>query len=211
MTRLISNPDTGWRHRFAFFAECVIVGLAITATGIFVVTLPAAIAAGALYLRTWGAGEKATLGYFGSTFLLELRRLWAVSLLWVVATTVLFGEFTLVTTLDIPLATPVGGVLVLLGVGVQLIMLRLATFSDHGASVPQRLRTAGLATIRRPRGTMMLLVALALVVVVVWQLLPLLVPALGLLALGVASVRAMDESQHSVGETHESLEELETR
>lgn len=193
MTRQISTVDTGWRHRFAFFAECVIVGLAILVAGILLLTLPAAIAAGATYLRAWGAGEAVSLAFFGRTLRTEFHRLWTASTLWLLATLTLLGEIALVTTLNIPLAALVSGMLLLLATAIQLIMLRLIALGDLTGALPHRIRTAATAVVEHPRGTLMLLTALLLTAVVTWQLPPLLVPALGLLALATASVGALEE------------------
>jgi uncharacterized membrane protein YesL len=194
MTRRPADVDSGWRRRFAFFAECVIVGLAVTLTGAFIVTLPAALAAGSAYLRTWSAGEQATLASFGRTFLVELRRLWVVSVLWVVATLVVIGEVVVVVTMQLPLPLPglIGAALVILGVFAQLVMLRLVTLGELEGALPEKLRTASAAVVLRPRGSALLFVALVMCAVLVWQLPPLLVPALGMLALAVASVRTIE-------------------
>jgi uncharacterized membrane protein YesL len=186
------SVDTGWRHRFAFFAECVIVGLAIAVTGALGVTMPAALAAGAAYLRAWGAGEQATPALFGRVLRYELQRLWAVGVLWVAVTLVAICELVLLTALQVPFAKLVGGALAILGVFAQLIMLRLVSLGELDGNLLDRLRATAVVVVTRPRGTALLFIALALSGVVVWQLPPLMVPALGMLALATASVSAME-------------------
>lgn len=192
MTTFGSAQATGWRHRWALSTECVLVGIYIVVAALPLITIPAALVAGVEYLRRWSAGEDANLVHFGRTFGQAIRTLWRHGLLWLAVTAVLVLDITLAVLGPLPMADPILVLLIGLLLFVQVILLRMAA-----STVP--FREVVLLCVRDWSGSVLLAAAVVMATVAAWQVLPLVVPALGLLALAAEATRVRHEGGQGKG------------
>ncbi len=180
----------GARGAFALFGEVLLTGLLVTAGGILVVTLPAALAAGIRHLRRYAAAEQSHV----RTFWQDWRKALPGGLVVGVACLIL----ALLLLLDIDLANsgalPGGGVIAVVGwaglatVAVGLLLAAGAWTPGHG----WRRAVSGIpsALAADPVGALYLAAAAALTVIVTWMLTPLIIAGLGCAAFAVMAVPA---------------------
>lgn len=173
---------------FALLGEVLWTGIVVAVAGLPLVTLPAAVAAGAAHLRRHLRGEGASFGQF----MADLRRavpggavVGAAALILVV---VVAADLVIVLGGGVPGAAPVGVVVALVGVaGIGLVATAAASWRP-GAPWRRLLRDAAVASWRDPRGVALTAVAFGLTGVAVWQFLPLVIPALGVLVFALVVV-----------------------
>lgn len=180
----------GAKGAFALFGEVLLTGLLITAAGLLVVTLPAALAAGIRHLRRYVEAEQSHVRTFWHDWRAALPGGTAVGLAGVV--------LALVLTLDIRLAgsgaLPGGPVIALVGwagliVGATVLLLAAGAWTpEHGWR--GALRSIPATVVRDPLAAVYLAAAGALVAVVTWMLAPLLIAGLGCAAFAVVAVPA---------------------
>ncbi|GAA2044342.1 hypothetical protein GCM10009819_34130 [Agromyces tropicus] len=178
----------GATSAFSLLGEVLLVGVLVTLASIPIVTLPAALAAGVRHLRRYLLAEGSRLGEFWA----DLR----AGLLGGIGVGAASVVVALVLLLDIDLATsgalPGGPIVAAVGwLGLAAIALVLLTAA--GLWRPQlgwlgALRAVPRAVAADPVGAAYLLAAAGFAVVVTWQLFPLLVAALGCVALAIVAV-----------------------
>ncbi|MDG4830943.1 hypothetical protein O7627_16745 [Solwaraspora sp. WMMD1047] len=166
-------------QRFALFGECLLTGLLVTLAAVPVVTLLAALAAGAAQISAHVDGESTALRAFAG----RLRSAYPGSAGWSLGAA---GAFALLALDAAVLRTRVpGGGLVavvsgLTAVGLAVLLLRAGALWRPGDRWPDLLRRAAHRTVVADRsGSLLLVLALGLLALVTWQLLPLLVPMIG--------------------------------
>lgn len=180
----------GAKGAFALFGEVLLTGLLITAGGLLVVTLPAALAAGIRHLRRYVDAEQSHVRTFWQDWRAALPGGLVVGLAGV--------ALTLVLTLDIHLASTgalPGGTLVAVVGWVGLVVGAVALLAAAGAWTPETGWRAALRTLPSrlggdPIGAAYLAAAAVLVGVVTWMLAPLLIAGLGCAAFAVVAVPA---------------------
>jgi hypothetical protein len=173
---------------FALFGEVLLTGLLVTAAGIAVITLPAALAAGIRHLRRYVNAEASHAKMFWHDWRKALPGGLVVGVVALVA--------ALILVLDIDLAgsgfLPGGPVIAVFG-WAGLVVGAVALLAATAAWTPERgwrpaVRGIPSALTADPVGTLYLAAAAVLVGVATWMLFPLLIPALGCVALAVVAV-----------------------
>ncbi|WP_394550765.1 hypothetical protein ACDF64_09620 [Agromyces sp. MMS24-JH15] len=180
------NP--GARSWFGLLGEVLLVGVLVALVSLPIVTLPAALAAGTRHLARYARAQGSSLGLFWR----DVRdALWGGVGVGVVAVVLGF-----LIAFDVALAQSgvVPGGWLAAGVGVVLgAVLVVGLLTAAGAWRPRTgwwfaLRATPRRLVRDPVGALYLLATAAFAVVVTWQLIPLVVPALGCVALAVHAV-----------------------
>ena len=193
----------GARSAFGLLGEVLLVGVLIALVSIPIVTLPAGLAAGIRHLRRFLKAESSSIGAFWS----DVR----ASLLGGIGVGVGSLVLVLVLVLDIDLANSgalPGGPLVGAVGWLGLAALALALFTAAGRWTPGTgwigaLRSVPGAVAADPIGAAYLVATAVFAAVVTWQLLPLVVPALGCVALAIVAVPERPRRGH-VPADHES-------
>jgi hypothetical protein len=184
---------------FALFGEVLWVGVLVTVSGILLLTLPAALAAGSGHLRRYLAAEETSVGIF----LRDMRRALLGSL--AIGAVLVFA--VLLLTLDLALALSgvlpggwlvfVAGVVGLVLVG--LVVVRSAALWRSETGWPTALRATLPSLGQDLLGALYLTVALALAVLLTWQLAPLVIAGMGCLVFASVVVverkRARDDER----------------
>ena len=188
---------------FALFGEVLWVGILATVSGVLLLTLPAALAAGSGHLRRYLAAEEASVGTFFADFKRALLGSLAIGAIAVVA--------VLLLTLDLALASGGGlpgselvfaaGVVGLVLVG--LVLARSAALWRSDTGWPTALR-ATLPSLRDDLlGALYLAVALGLAVLLTWQLAPLVIAGVGCFVFASVVIierkRARDDARAELG------------
>jgi len=174
-------------NRFALFAECLTAGLLVLLTALPLVTLLPALAAGCAHIRGHVDGETTAI----RAFFVRFRAAWPGS--WPVSAGVvaIFG----VLVLDIAVLRDVvrGGpqvavVCLVVGASLAVVTLRAAATWSPGTRWFPLLTTAARRGATDPRGSLLLAMAVGLLALVTWQLLPLLLPMLGCVVMAAVAV-----------------------
>ncbi|MCP2032005.1 putative membrane protein YesL [Okibacterium sp. HSC-33S16] len=184
---------------FALFGEVLWVGVLVTVSGIFVLTLPAALAAGSGHLRRYLAAEEASV----RIFFRDLKKAFVGSL----AIGAIAVAAVLLLTLDLALSLSgllpgsqlvfIAGLIGLVLVG--LVLVRSAALWRAEAGWPTALRETLPSLGADLVGALYLVVALGLAVLLTWQLAPLVIAGVGCLVFASVVVlerkRARDEAR----------------
>ncbi|KQP68472.1 hypothetical protein ASF40_17565 [Microbacterium sp. Leaf288] len=180
----------GAKGAFALFGEVLLTGLLVTAAGLLVVTLPAALAAGIRHLRRYVNAEQS----HAKTFWQDWKRALPGGLVVGVAAVLV----TFVLTLDIYLANsgalPGGGLISFVG-WAGLVVGAVALLVAAGAWTPERgwraaVRSVPSSLVGDPIAALYLAAAAVLVGVMTWMLAPLIIAGLGCAAFAVVALPA---------------------
>lgn len=180
----------GAKGAFALFGEVLLTGLLVTAGGLLVITLPAALAAGIRHLRRYVNAEQSHVRTFWQD--------WRAALPGGVVVGVIEALLAVVLTLDIDLANsgalPGGPAVAVVG-WAGLVVGATALLVAAGAWTPERgwrgaVRGIPSAVTGDPVATVYLAAAAVLVAVVTWMLAPLIIAGLGCAAFAVVAVPA---------------------
>ena len=176
-------------ERFGIFAECLLVGVWIAVAALPLVTVPAALAAGASHLRRWTDGEAAGLRFFAGDLRAALRGGgWAAGLgLWA-GLGLLAADLAVVRGGGLPGGRGVGAVGVLAGLWAAVALLRACGAWRTGARWGALLAAGGRRTLRDPAGSLLVVCGFAVVGASAWFSAPLAVPALGVCVAAVLAV-----------------------
>lgn len=178
----------GAHAKFALFGELLFVGLLVLVLAIPVVTAPLALAVGARHLRRFLSAEESSIG----DVLTDLRRgilpSLAVGGLALVLAVVLVLDLALAHDGVIPgsVVFVALGWAVAIGASTTLVVAASRWAPERGWRVALAEAAATWAT--DARGMVFAAVALGLVVLATWQLVPLIVPAIGCLALALLAI-----------------------
>lgn len=180
----------GAKGAFALFGEVLLTGLLVTAGGILVVTLPAALAAGIRHLRRYVNAEQSHAATFWQD--------WRKALPGGLVVGVVGVALAIVLMLDIDLANsgalPGGGLISIVG-WVGLVVGATGVLLAAGAWTPERgwrpaVRSIPSAVASDPIGAGYVAAASVLAGVVTWMLVPLLIAGLGCVAFAVVAAPA---------------------
>lgn len=166
---------------FALFAECTVTGVWITVAAIPLVTALPAFAAGCAhlsrFLRGYGGGVRA--------FAADLRAAWRGSLPVTLAgwaALALLGVDVLIARSGLPGGPLVAAVVACAALALAVVGLRAAAAWSPGARWPALIRAAAVRARDDLFGSVLVAGGVIVVMTVTWQLPPLFVPAVGLLA-----------------------------
>jgi uncharacterized membrane protein YesL len=175
-------------RRFVLFGECLLAGLLTALLALPLVTLLPALAAGCAHIRAHVDGESTAVRAYFERFRAAFPGSVPLSLAVVAA-------FAVVTVDGLLLRAAVpGGAFVAAFCGVaaaalSVVLLRAAATWSPGHSWRDTVRRAAVRAVTSdPSGSLLLVMALALLVLVTWQLLPLVVPMLGCVLMAAVAV-----------------------
>ncbi|SFS13948.1 hypothetical protein SAMN04487846_2812 [Microbacterium sp. cf046] len=175
---------------FALFGEVLLTGLLIAVGGLLLVTLPAALAAGIRHLRRYLNAEASPQRRFWQDYLKALPGGLVVGALGLVLVLLLVLDIDLAASGALPggVAVAAVGWLGLAAVAVTLLAAAGAWGPDAGWSGAMRGVPAALRA--DVTGVLFLVATAAFVCVATWMLVPLVIPALGCVALAVVAIPA---------------------
>ncbi|WBB89897.1 hypothetical protein [Verrucosispora sp. WMMC514] len=175
-------------RRFALFGECLTAGLLVALAVLPVVTLLPALAAGCAHIRAHVDGESTAI----RTFFARVGAAYPGSLplsLGVAAGYAVLATDVLILRAGVPGGGVVVAVCAVVAVALSVVVLRAAAGWSPDTRWTQLVRQAARLAVRGdPSGSLLLVMALAVLVVVTWQLLPLVVPMLGCLLMAAVAV-----------------------
>ncbi|WP_175409870.1 hypothetical protein [Streptomyces sp. TRM64462] len=190
MSAVRTADRSGFLRAFAVFAECLLVGVWIAAAALPLVTLPAALAAGAAHLRRHVGDEAGGLREFASDVRAAAGRGgWLVGLGWWAAAALVWADLAVVRAGGLPGGAFVGAVGVLALLTATVTVLRAAAVWHRGASWRPLLGAAARRTLTDPVGSLTLICGLAVVAASSWLSPPLAAPALGILTAATLTTR----------------------
>ncbi len=179
----------GAEGKFALFAEVLWMGVLTVVGGLLLITLPAAVAASTRHLHRYLLAERSTVGQWWQDYLSALRTGWIVGVGAVALAAVLLFNLLLAGTQVLPgwQAVFAVGLFGLAALAVTLLQSAVRWNLEKGWR--QAVRDGVQAFVSDAGAILPLLVALALTVVVTWQLPPLIVPGMGCLVFAVLVVK----------------------
>lgn len=190
----------GARSAFGLLGEVLLVGILVALVSLPLVTLPAGLAAGTRHLRRFLRAEDSSLEWFWRDVRAALLGGIGVGVASVVIAAVLALDIDLASTGVLP-----GGPVVALVGWAGLAALVLALFVAAGRWSPElgwlgALRAVPRALRDDPAGAGYLVATAAFAVIVTWQLIPLVIAALGCVALAIVAVPERPRRAREVGE-----------
>lgn len=174
-------------QRYGVFAECLLAGVWIAVAALPLLTLPAALAAGAAHLRRHLDHEVSTWREFAADLRSATRRGWLVGLAGWAAAGLLWTDLAVVRA-GLPGGRFIGVVGVLAMLGLVVSGLRAAVRWRPGSSWRVLLAEAARSTVHDPAGSLLLVCGIAVVAASAWFAVPLAAPALGILAASALAV-----------------------
>ncbi|TDC85625.1 hypothetical protein E1193_02040 [Micromonospora sp. KC606] len=176
-------------RRFALFGECLTAGLLVALAILPVVTLLPALAAGCAHIRAHVDGESTAIRTFFTRAGAAYRGSLGLSLGVVAGYAVLAGDVLILRRAGVPGGGLVAAACVVAAAALSVIVLRAAAAWSPGAQWAQLVRQAARRAVTGdPSGSLLLVMALGVLVVVTWQLLPLVLPMLGCLLMAAVAV-----------------------
>ena len=178
----------GAKSAFGLLGEVLLVGILMAIVSLPVITIPAALAAGVRHLRRYLKAEDSGIAWFWRDVRASLLGGVGIGAASVVLAAVLALDIDLAGSGVLP-GGPIVGVVGWLG----LAALVLALFTAAGRWSPKvgwlgALRGVPGAVREDPAGAAYLVATGVFAAVVTWQLVPLVIPALGCIALAIVAV-----------------------
>ncbi|MFV2018654.1 hypothetical protein [Micromonospora sp. LOL_023] len=176
--------------RFALFGETLLVGVLVLVGALALVTLLAALAAGCTHLRAHVDGTGSTrIGTYPARVWAATPGSWPWSLAALAAGALLGFDAAVVRTGQLPGGDVVAAVCLLAAVALVVVALRAAADWRPGSRWSDLLRAATVRAVRTdPGATALLGLAIGGLVLVTWQLIPLVVPMTGCLVLAAVAL-----------------------
>jgi hypothetical protein len=175
-------------RRFALFGECLTAGLLVALASLPVVTLLPALAAGCAHIRAHVDGESTAIRAFFARARAAYPGSLRLSLGVAAGYAVLAGD-VLILRAGLPGGGFVAAACGVAATALSVVVLRAAAAWSPGTPWPQLVREAARRAVTSdPSGSLLLVMALAVLVVVTWQLLPLVVPMLGCVLMAAVAV-----------------------
>lgn len=178
----------GATAKFALFGEVMLTGLVVAVAGVLVVTLPAALAAGAGHLGRVIRAEGSSM----SMYWRDLRRALPGGTVFGAAAALVVAILVADIALAASGALPGGGAIAVVGwvglVAVGVVVLRGASRWRAETGWRRALRGVPAELAGDSIGTIYLAAAVVMVGVLTWALPPLIIPALGCAALAAVAV-----------------------
>lgn len=187
----------GATSKFALFAEVLWTGVLVTVSGLLIVTLPAALAAGTRHLRRYLAAEDSHARLFWADFAAAVRGGAVVGAIAGVVSLVLWIDVVLAASGVLPGGQIVLVVAIVGWVAIATILLQSTVLWSPGVGWRAALRLAPRSLRNDLVGAAYLVSALGIAAVVTWQLPPLFLPALGCLAFAAVAVSVRDVARRS--------------
>ncbi|MFC6091959.1 hypothetical protein [Saccharothrix lopnurensis] len=174
-------------RKLALLGECLTAGLLALLAALPVVTLLPALAAGCAHVKAHVDGESTAVRAFFGHVRAAFPGGWQPSLGVVAAFGVLAADLVL---LDAGLAggQVVAAIRAAAGAGLAVVVLRAAAGWSPGRTWGEVLRAAARHGAGDARGSLLLLLALAVLTVITWQLPVLFLPAFGCLLMAAVAV-----------------------
>ncbi|QQQ74314.1 hypothetical protein IOD16_24370 [Saccharothrix sp. 6-C] len=173
--------------RFSLFGECLMAGLLVLLAALPVVTAVPALAAGCAHIKAHVDGETTSIRSFFERVRSALPGGWVASLGVAAAFAVLVVDVVLLRT-----RVAGGGVVAVVcgvaAVGLAVVVLRAAALWSPGSRWPAVARAAGRRAASDFGGSLLLVMSLAVMLVVTWQLPPLVVPMAGCVLMAAVAV-----------------------
>ncbi|MGW8365706.1 hypothetical protein ACWGK1_34805 [Streptomyces wedmorensis] len=177
-----ARPRGRFLARFEVFAECLLTGVWIAVAALPLVTLPAALAAGATHLRRSTGGQQAGLRFFAADLRAALRDGgWSTGLGYAAALALVGADLALVRALPVPGGRPTAALAALAALWLTVTLLRAATAWRPGLRWRSLLGPAARRALRDPAGSLLVICGLAVTVASASLSAPLAPPALGIL------------------------------
>ncbi|MDR6904911.1 hypothetical protein J2X63_000597 [Agromyces sp. 3263] len=178
----------GAKSAFGLLGEVLLIGVLVAVVSLPIITLPAALAAGVRHLRRYLTADDDALTWFWRDVRASFVGGIGVGVASVVAAAVLALDVDLAASGVLP-GGPVVGIVGWLG----LAALALALFVAAGRWTPElgwlgALKGVPAAVRQDPAGAAYLVATAVFAGVVTWQLVPLVIPALGCIALAIVAV-----------------------
>ena len=172
---------------FALLGEVLLVGVLMTVGSLLVVTAPLALAAGIRHLRRFLKGDVSPVSRFWRDMLTGLPGGLAVGAAAAAAATVLLLNIRLASTGVLPGGAAIAPVSWAALAAVVLLAVAMAGIWTPESGWRRTFRSALDTLSADPVGALYVLAALVFAVIVTWQLLPLIIPGLGCVALAVVA------------------------
>ena len=177
----------GAANTFTLLGAVLTTGLLVTAGSLFVITLPSALAAGIRHLRRSLKGDVAPMGRFWRELLKALPGGLLVGVAATAAALLLALNISLASSGALP-----GGVVVAAASWAVLAVVALLVVSIAGRWTPEAgwrgiVRPTAAELSSDPVGALFILASVAFTVLVARQFFPLIIPALGCVALAVVA------------------------
>jgi hypothetical protein len=173
---------------FALFGEVLFTGLLVTAGGILLVTLPAALAAGIRHLRRYLDAEASPQRQFWRDYLKALPGGLVVGVVGLVLALLLVLDIDLANSGALPGGTAIA-VIGWVGLAVVAVVLLAAAGSwAPGAGWRDAVRGVPASLAADVVGALYLVATAVFVCVATWVLVPLIIPALGCATLAVVAI-----------------------
>ncbi|MFD1152335.1 hypothetical protein [Saccharothrix hoggarensis] len=174
-------------RRFALFGECLTAGLLVLVAALPVVTLLPALAAGCAHIKAHVDGETTSLRSFFERVRAALPGGWQLSL-------AVIGCFAVLAVDVVLLRSRVAGggfvaaVCGVAAVGLAVVVLRAAAAWSPDARWADLARSAPRRAVADFGGSLLLVMSFGVLLVVTWQLPPLLLPMLGCVLMAAVAV-----------------------
>ncbi|MFB7609654.1 hypothetical protein [Streptomyces gardneri] len=177
-----ARPRGRFLAGFGVFAECLLVGVWIAVAALPLVTLPAALAAGAAHLRRWTGDEQAGLRFFATDLRAALRGGgWSAGIAYGAALALVAADLALVRALPVPGGRATGALAILAALWLTVTVLRAATAWRPDLRWRALLGPAARRALRDPVGSFLVVCGLAVIAASAWFSAPLALPAVGIL------------------------------
>ncbi|MEU7588138.1 hypothetical protein AB0A95_17780 [Micromonospora sp. NPDC049230] len=177
-------------RRFALFGECLTAGLLAGLAILPVITLLPALAAGCAHIRAHVDGDSTAV----RAFFARARAAYPGSVrpsLGVAAGYLLLAGDVWILRTGVPGSAPVGAICGVVAVALSVVVLRAAAAWAPGTPWAHLVRRAARRAVTSdPSGSLLLVLALGMLVLVTWQLLPLAVPMLGCVLMAAVAVES---------------------
>jgi uncharacterized membrane protein YesL len=174
-------------RRFALFGECLTVGVLVLLAALPVVTLVPALAAGCAHIKAHVDGETTSVRAFFARVRAALPGGWVMSVGVVVGVVVLVVDVVFLRT-RVAGGDVVAVVCGVAAVGLAVVVLRAAARWSVGLRWSVVLREAGRRAVSDFGGSLLLVMSLAVLLIVTWQLPPLLLPMAGCVLMAAVAV-----------------------
>ncbi|MFE9748921.1 hypothetical protein ACFYOT_28785 [Saccharothrix saharensis] len=180
-------------RRFALFGECLTAGLLVLLAALPVVTLVPALAAGCAHIKAHVDGETTSVRAFFGRVRAALPGGWVVSVGVVAGFAVLVVDVVFLRT-RVAGGGYVAAVCSVAGVGLAVVVLRAAASWSPEVSWPSVVREGARRAARDFAGSLLLVMSLAVLLIVTWQLPPLLLPMAGCVLMAAVAVDRRHET-----------------
>lgn len=174
-------------ERFGLFAECLLVGVVVTLALPGVVTVVPALAAGCTHIRAHLDGESTAVRVLLTNVVAAFRSSLPVALLLPTMFVLILADLAIVP-LGLPGGRVVAGVCALTALMLAVVTMRAAASWQPGSHWTTLMRQAARRAVRDLRGSLLLVLALIMLLIVTWQLLPLIVAMLGCVVMAAVAV-----------------------